>query len=206
MFVVGDLHGELGKLNKELTRVGFDMKTEHLFSVGDLVDRGEDSLGCLSLLTQEWFHAVRGNHEQMMIDAVVGHDNGMAACWFMNGGVWYQRLDEKERKQANDLISNYAAKLPYWIEVHHRGRVIVVCHADWPKGDYILHGKVDSEKIIWSRDRIKALVYKHQHSGISGADLFVFGHTPLDEKVYVDNCMWIDTGACFGKDLTIVEI
>src|SRR3546814_1255791 len=46
-FIVGDLHGCLDLLQAELTRIEFDRSKDRLFSVGDLVDRGPDSMGCL---------------------------------------------------------------------------------------------------------------------------------------------------------------
>ena len=66
-FIVGDLHGCLDLLHAELARLQFEPAKDRLFSVGDLADRGPDSMGCLRLLREPWFHAVRGNHEDMLI-------------------------------------------------------------------------------------------------------------------------------------------
>ena len=49
-FIVGDLHGCRAMLDTLLAHVGFDGSRDRLFSVGDLVDRGPDSEGCLDLL------------------------------------------------------------------------------------------------------------------------------------------------------------
>lgn len=57
-----------------------------MFSVGDLVDRGPDSLACLQLIREPWFHCVLSNHEQMMFEAFNG--GYMGQFWLMNGGVW----------------------------------------------------------------------------------------------------------------------
>ena len=67
-FVLGDLHGTTDLLRALMEHVKFDPDKDRLFSVGDLVDRGEDSPGALSLLLEPWFHAVIGNHEDMMVD------------------------------------------------------------------------------------------------------------------------------------------
>lgn len=61
-FVVGDLHGQYDLLMGELDRAGFDRDTDRLICVGDLVDRGPQSVECLSLLREPWFFAVLGNH------------------------------------------------------------------------------------------------------------------------------------------------
>ena len=67
-YIVGDLHGCFGLLERLLHAVHFDKCRDRLFSVGDLADRGPESLRCIQLLDEEWFYAVRGNHELMMAD------------------------------------------------------------------------------------------------------------------------------------------
>lgn len=49
-FIVGDMHGCRAMIDTLLAHVGFDGSRDRLFSVGDLVDRGPDSEGCLDLL------------------------------------------------------------------------------------------------------------------------------------------------------------
>ncbi|MCC5859470.1 MAG: metallophosphoesterase [Ectothiorhodospiraceae bacterium] len=65
-FVVGDLHGCRRELDQALDAVRFDRAIDRLFSVGDLVDRGPDSVACLKLLDEPWFHPIQGNHEAML--------------------------------------------------------------------------------------------------------------------------------------------
>ena len=55
-FVLGDLHGTTDLLRALMEHVAFDPKKDRLFSVGDLIDRGEDSPGGLTLLLEPWFH------------------------------------------------------------------------------------------------------------------------------------------------------
>lgn len=45
---------------------------DRLFSVGDLVDRGEHAIDALALLDFPWFFAVKGNHEEVMCDVADG--------------------------------------------------------------------------------------------------------------------------------------
>lgn len=70
IWVVGDLHGCHTLLMNELERVSFDPLCDLLISVGDLIDRGAENVECLELITMPWFMAVRGNHEQMMLDGL----------------------------------------------------------------------------------------------------------------------------------------
>ena len=38
-----------------LLNVDFDFEVDRVFSVGDLIDRGPDSLKCLELVLNKWF-------------------------------------------------------------------------------------------------------------------------------------------------------
>jgi serine/threonine protein phosphatase 1 len=71
-FIVGDLHGCRDMLETLLSCVRFDAKSDRLFSVGDLVDRGPDSEGCLNLLEEPWFFPVLGNHDAMLMAWILG--------------------------------------------------------------------------------------------------------------------------------------
>ncbi len=52
LFVVGDLHGCYDELMYELKTVDFNFSKDLVISVGDLVDRGKDSLKCLELVKE----------------------------------------------------------------------------------------------------------------------------------------------------------
>jgi serine/threonine protein phosphatase 1 len=80
IWVVGDLHGCYTNLMNKLDTIGFDNKKDLLISVGDLVDRGAENVECLELITFPWFRAVRGNHEQMMIDGLSERGTLITGC------------------------------------------------------------------------------------------------------------------------------
>ena len=65
IYVVGDLHGCYSLLMQELQNIHFDFQNDLLICTGDLIDRGNENLECISLLDQTWFLTVRGNHEEM---------------------------------------------------------------------------------------------------------------------------------------------
>ncbi|WP_241727463.1 metallophosphoesterase, partial [Cronobacter sakazakii] len=119
IFIVGDLHGCLEALVSALKRERFDPRVDALISVGDLIDRGPDSLGCLRLIGKRWFFAVRGNHEAMAVEALESGDN---ALWAMNGGSWYFGLSEKEKHEAQAQFVR-VSELPLVIEVQSHDRV-----------------------------------------------------------------------------------
>lgn len=114
-FVVGDLHGCLHELAKLLEYVGFN-KDDRLFSVGDLVDRGPESLGCAYLMNHSWFHLVKGNHEDLMAQTLIDNDPSAAQTWAYNGGDWFLKLGRKQRDEAIELAQRMA-ELPLVITV-----------------------------------------------------------------------------------------
>ncbi|EPY4520183.1 serine/threonine-protein phosphatase 1 [Klebsiella pneumoniae] len=204
IWVVGDLHGCHTLLMNELERVRFDPLCDLLISVGDLIDRGAENVECLELITMPWFKAVRGNHEQMMLDAIAAGYGRWELHWRQNGGTWYYFLNPEQEILAKSLIRK-VAELPFIIEVEKDGKKFVICHADYPDDDYEFGKPVDADMVIWNRERVSA-AQDGIVNEISGAELFIFGHTPAHQPSQYANQMYIDTGAVFCGRLTLVQI
>lgn len=87
VLVVGDIHGCSGALNALLAAVR-PGKNDMLVTLGDYVDRGFDSAGVLDRLielrNQTQLISLRGNHEEMMIDARKGEQ--LLQFWLNCGG------------------------------------------------------------------------------------------------------------------------
>lgn len=202
IFVVGDLHGCYTNLMGKLEELKFDTKQDLLISVGDLIDRGAENVECLELITMPWFRAVRGNHEQMMIDGLSEHGN--VNHWMANGGGWFFYLDYDKETLAKALVHK-ACELPLIIELVTDNRKVVICHADYPHDEYEFDKPVPEEMVIWNRDRVSD-AQNGRVTEITGADLFIFGHTPASEPLKFANQMYIDTGAVFCGNLTICQL
>lgn len=153
-FVIGDLHGSLSAFQNLLKNLHFDKTKDRMFSVGDLVDRGPDSPGCLELLHEPWFHSVLANHEQMMLEAFDG--GPMGQFWLRNGGTWgntakadwtaMQRYVSNELDQSTphpDSVKVFNAlpivrELPYLITVNMKdGKKFHIIHAELPPNEVI---------------------------------------------------------------------
>lgn len=202
IFVVGDLHGCYTLLINELEKVSFDPACDLLISVGDLVDRGAENVECLDLITMPWFRAVRGNHEQMMLDALV--NGGSFGHWMSNGGGWWHQLDSEQEVQLKYLLPKIT-NLPMIIELVTGDKKIVICHADYPHNEYEFDKAVPEEMVIWNRERVSD-AQDGFSSEIVGADLFIFGHTPARQPMKYANQMYIDTGAVFCGNLTLTKV
>lgn len=104
VWVVGDLHGCFSMLMAKLRQCRFDPWQDLLVSVGDVIDRGPDSLRCLVLLRKNWMVAVRGNHEQMALDALT---TGEQLLWQMNGESGLPMPCNRRRGMRLRRVSNY---------------------------------------------------------------------------------------------------
>lgn len=197
-YIIGDLHGCYHLLVKLMHDADFDKRVDRIFSVGDLVDRGPESKRCAELITEPWFHSVRGNHEQMCIDVVRGNIDRSISI--LNGGQWFSDLEEIEQLAFAELFDS----LPYAIEIESNQGLIGIVHADWPFpvwGDYSFL-EFQKEKMIWSRDRVKS------RNTFPVSDIFKIycGHTVVSQPYSLGNVSYIDTGAVFGKTLTVISI
>lgn len=92
-FVIGDIHGELGALKECLSRAAFDYENDTLISLGDLVDRGNDSyLVIEELLKIKNKILIRGNHDEVFNHWIkTGHHRFDWAHGSMETKVSYMR-------------------------------------------------------------------------------------------------------------------
>src|SRR3546814_4903704 len=97
-------------------------------------------MGCLRLLHEPWFHAVRGNHEDMLLDyaypVVAPYAYGRATDLLLRtGGRWVVDLDKSEQDELREDLVPRVAKLPYVITVGEGQKRVHVAHAELMTGD-----------------------------------------------------------------------
>ena len=200
-FVCGDLHGMLEALHLAMRKIDFDTRCDRMFSVGDMVDRGPESVACFDLLSEPWFNAVRGNHEQMMIEVWRGRE---PLNWFLNGGEWARQLAPDKL----DRMARRAARLPYAMTIMlSGGRRAGVCHGEPPVDDWNDIGAASADeagqgRMIWGRSWLKGGLGRRT----ANVDLTIHGHTPVAEPRRIANALFIDTGCVYGGPLTVLEL
>jgi serine/threonine protein phosphatase 1 len=68
-FVIGDIHGNYDALKIVLQKSNFDFDNDMLISLGDIVDRGEQTKECIDLLMKiKNFILCRGNHDDWALN------------------------------------------------------------------------------------------------------------------------------------------
>lgn len=201
-YIIGDIHGEYSKLMSKLKSVGFDFCNDRLFSVGDFIDRGLDSLRCYTLLMQDWFYAIRGNHEDALIDLKrYGYIDGYLAR--LNGSDWFIDIENIDMMwDIADTLDN----LPYIIELDTPSGKIGIVHAS-PLGyhwnDLVLGVMHDTctynhkkyrDACIWDREfYLYCDQGKHKDRSIEGIDYVVTGHNHCNTPKIVNNFYSIAT-------------
>jgi len=211
---VGDIHGCFDVLDTILQRVNFDFRVDRVFSVGDLVDRGAYSERVLDWLDKPWFHAVRGNHEQMAIEGLRGV--GDIPRHIRNGGAWLYELPDAIQTKIVDALD----ALPLMIEVElSASRVVGIVHAEAPilaKGDgwneakesikYIAEKgrrEITLQHALYSRVKIES----QDFSPIAGVDRLFVGHSTVPDIKVLGNVVYMDTGCSFDDGaLSILEL
>ncbi len=88
LIAIGDIHGHLQSLDTLLAAIS-PQATDTIVTLGDYVDRGDNSKGVIERLIQLKSRCnlvtIRGNHEEMMLDVI---EYGQSPhSWLRYGGV-----------------------------------------------------------------------------------------------------------------------
>nr|WP_306812700.1 metallophosphoesterase family protein [Paenibacillus soyae] len=89
--MVSDIHGCVDQLNQLLEAVEFDSRTDQLILLGDYVDRGPNSKAAvekvMELVQQDRAIALRGNHDQRLVDLIRKASPDVKAKFLEHGGA-----------------------------------------------------------------------------------------------------------------------
>ena len=213
IYAIGDIHGCARQLQSLLQQIREDAAlgpaAENLLvTLGDYVDRGPGSREVLELLAGDplpGFSRVhlRGNHDAMMLDFLENPDSG--PLWLMNGGDATCRsyLVEPSALPVT-LCRDLRAALPEAhlaflrsLRLSHEEGGYLFVHAGIRPGVPLAAQTPDD--MMWIRDAFLLSPEDHDR-------LVVHGHTPRHAPERRPNRIGIDTGACFGGDLTCLVL
>jgi serine/threonine protein phosphatase 1 len=194
-YVVGDIHGHYDKLMDALLAVNFDRKCDRLLAVGDLVDRGPDSLGVIELLNEPWFFSCMGNHEDLLWRHYCCNERQAHVA---NGGSWFASLAVQAQAQVVSLItSTMSLSLETQVLSNNQLKTIGLIHAAAPATWISLSNlSIDAYLThLWDRRQYHHVIdgtTPHQHC--EGIDAVVMGHVSCQSVVRSGgNLVWIDT-------------
>jgi serine/threonine protein phosphatase 1 len=200
-YVLSDVHGHLAPLLRALDDVS-PAEEDHIFVLGDMVDRGPDPVGVLKACRALPNCVVlMGNHERMMLDCLAGADEDIAwVNWAINGGgMTAHGLADLPEDEIVDLVG-WVAGLPLRARTRVGGRDYLLVHAGIRPGTYevpetwddaaldaVLTSQGD-EDLLWIRNEFwgapTGLVDEEGHGPI-----VVAGHTPtVVVEAHADVC------------------
>ncbi len=201
--VVGDLHGRFTTLTELLEKANYAPQNDILLSVGDLIDRGPRSVEVVDFFAAPNRYAVRGNHEQMVLNVEQWHD---VWSYSINGGPATEsslRASNRDLPWLQDQISEY----PVCLDVGNKDDpdAFRIVHAeqpfDWSEQEFQAFLESSSYleagegRLLWGRDDIEQVldgVIPPIHPGHSKMRTFC-GHTPIETITQAHNTFWLDT-------------
>ncbi len=208
IYAVGDVHGCLEQLTELHALIAADLAARpaaapELVHLGDLVDRGPDSAEVVDLLAGgppiPGLPTVNlmGNHEHMLLSALVASDPEAAQLWMDNGGEaslmsWDVPQDAAPAAWAEHIPRRHLLFLRD-LAVSHRVGPYLFVHAGVRPG--VPLDRQARYDMLWIREPFLS------HAGDLGA-VVVHGHTPRPEPELRANRIGIDTAAVMGGMLT----
>jgi len=217
--VVGDLHGHRSLFEQELDRHGFDPRRDRVLSVGDLIDRGPESLATLSLVEEPWFYPVLGNHELMLLNFLGYYASRLHSgkTFPTGGGEWISGAIANGRRAVARLADRISL-LP--LVIHVESDVpFNVTHADLHpfrsrqeklfgdeticvhKADLITSAR-DNMNAALKSDLTRLQFARHSvqtsQTPLTELPITYAGHSPVRHVTVHKSYVFIDQGVCAG--------
>ena len=178
--VIGDIHGCYKSLRRLVEEIIGVTKYDKLYFVGDYIDRGPSSKQVLDYLielkdTGYQVYALKGNHEEMLINAYLDQSSNNFMLWMMNGadatfksyGIEsHTLLGESSLNELPERHLSFLRKMPYYYELDD----YIIVHAGINFA--VSNPFEDFTSMVWCRDCENDL-------SASGGRKIIHGHTPV---------------------------
>jgi len=212
--IVGDIHGCIDEFDELIKKLSYDKNNDRIILLGDLIDRGPDSIAVVRRAREMNLECVMGNHEHKFLK------------WLRSSGSnvdVYDRLPHYTQFSDEDI--NYIMQMSTYIKLPIHDTVVV--HAGMRTGitlsnqskDDLLHIRyIDSDHKFISLKKINKLGKAATGAQFwtefwTGPESVIYGHNvhdyndPRIEEVSPGvMCYGLDTGCCFGGKLTALIV
>ena len=214
-YIISDIHGCKKEYLKLLDKINFS-DADHLYVLGDVLDRGFDPIGVLKdMMNRKNVTFIMGNHDYLfyhflktigleLLDFKSEDEKWDFRTWIKDGGLstldGYIDLPEKEKKE----IYDYIEKAKSYVTLEFEGKKYILVHAGI--ADFDESKELDEYTLldfIYKRADYSKRYYSDEKT------FLVTGHTPTmfiftnrDAKVFMKNGhIAIDCGCVYGGKL-----
>lgn len=152
------------------------------------MDRGSESVELFEYLKQLKADFVLGNHEHLMLEALLANDAEAIKLWCANGGTWHAKVEQLILNQICDVILNQSLS----IVLKYKDRTIGLSHtlpSSWNWSEFPKNKEFVIDSLLWSRELYKS---KKLHNNI-GVDFSIHGHNSTQVPIWIGNTHHIDT-------------
>jgi len=180
-YCIGDVHGCAKTLEILILQIIRKDKNPEFYFVGDLIDRGPDSKSVIDLLIElnqknYKVEVVRGNHEEMFLNAYTRRVPIIATNWYKNGAeqtissfTAKYNLNKTVKDYIPEPYFNFIYELPYYIELED----YFIVHAGF--NFKLLKPFEDFEYMLWTRTE------QNKYEFTNGKKI-IHGHTPISKE------------------------
>ncbi len=212
--IIGDIHGCITEL-RELLSLLQSEGIEEIYHLGDLVDRGPDSLAVIRLCRELGLKGVMGNHESSLLAL---YDRSRSPD-FQSQDLPREKRNKWEIAKAmspEDL--GYIRSLPK-LHLLEDENLVLVHGGLWPKRSLaeqdrsvlylrVIHPDRPGE-VRWMEKPGHYTLEESRKAGFApwyeiydGSESVVYGHTVVDQPRLHGRTIGIDTGCVYGGSLT----
>eukprot|EP00322_Chrysochromulina_rotalis_P002351 CAMPEP_0115828262 /NCGR_PEP_ID=MMETSP0287-20121206/480_1 /TAXON_ID=412157 /ORGANISM="Chrysochromulina rotalis, Strain UIO044" /LENGTH=295 /DNA_ID=CAMNT_0003281467 /DNA_START=25 /DNA_END=912 /DNA_ORIENTATION=- len=208
--LVGDLHGCLDELEALLRECAHDPCTDRVVLTGDLVNKGPKSAECVREARIRGYFAVRGNHDDAALFAWERRERER-----LEGGIPSSDHKYAYTDSFDSADVAFLRELPYTLRLDGQGMLVV--HAGLVPGVslaeqhpaylYTMRNLVKrsgswearvqpNEGVPWATEWIP------DEEALPNVRHVVFGHDAKRGLQQAEHATGLDTGCCYGKQLT----
>ncbi|WP_211747907.1 metallophosphoesterase family protein [Paenibacillus sp. Marseille-Q4541] len=220
---ISDIHGCYDQFNTMLEKVNYNPGSDKLILLGDYVDRGIKSRQVVeqvkSLREEHGVIALKGNHDQMFVDAML---KGEDELWLNNGA--YQTVEsycgfdffeeqfewDTYEKAKAFILKHYEHHIEFLdsLPYYHETDNYIFAHAGI-NPFYSTWEHTPDDDFLW----IRSIFYKNKITNTDNKKV-VFGHTPTSYLQESDGIWFspdgdkigIDGACAYGRRLNCLEI
>lgn len=203
--IIGDVHGCLKEFEDLLDKLSYNSQTDRVILLGDLIDRGPLSVEMVQKARSMNLECLMGNHEYRFLR------------WYHSNKQVFDSIEFYQHFTDEDV--NYIANMPTYIKIDnfiavHAGLKPNISIENQKKDDLLYLRYTDLNGNFISLSKVQKLGIEAAGAHFwtefwKGPESVVYGHNvhsftdPLIQEITPGvMCYGLDTGCCFGGNLT----